>query len=312
MGKKKSKKSKTSKKVKDEVVVIENTQELDTINITEVELKPKLNESKISKKTNNIKNKRKKMNKIFNNGDAGENNQLLIIKPRTDIEEEDIVKSNSTVDELNIEPLKQKWTKLINGEINLREGIFEESSLSQWTEILDVNANPSTSLLNTSFSTNSLFTPATFSISKVPSILQKYFIKRRKLFAKYDEGCWLDEEGWYSITPEKLAIHIAERCRANTVVDAFCGVGGNSIQLAFTCERVIAFDIDPIKLMCAKRNARIYGVEDRIEFILGDCTKYLDKLKFDAIFLSPPWGGPSYTKQKEFDLKTMMIGDING
>jgi hypothetical protein len=32
-------------------------------------------------------------------------------------------------------------------------------------------------------------------------------------------------------------MHIAERCRADTIIDAFCGSGGNAIQFAFTCER---------------------------------------------------------------------------
>jgi hypothetical protein len=42
-------------------------------------------------------------------------------------------------------------------------------------------------------------------------------------------------ESWCSVTPERIAEHIAERCRCDIVVDAFCGAGGNSIQFAFTC-----------------------------------------------------------------------------
>jgi len=42
--------------------------------------------------------------------------------------------------------------------------------------------------------------------------------------------------GWYSVTPEMLAEHIASRVQeispTCTVVDAFCGVGGNTIQFA--------------------------------------------------------------------------------
>ena len=49
----------------------------------------------------------------------------------------------------------------------------------------------------------------------------------------------MDREGWFSVTPEKIAEHIAERCRCDVIVDAFCGVGGNTIQFAFTCERGI-------------------------------------------------------------------------
>ena len=44
-------------------------------------------------------------------------------------------------------------------------------------------------------------------------------------------------EGWFSATPEKIAEHIAERCRCDLIVDAFCGTGSNAIQFAYTCER---------------------------------------------------------------------------
>lgn len=94
-----------------------------------------------------------------------------------------------------------------------------------------------------------------------------------------DEGIVLDEESWFSVTPEKIAIHQAERCTCNLIVDAFCGAGGNAIQFAFTCERVIAIDIDPNKIKLAKHNAEIYGVKDRIEFIIGDFLLLAPHLK---------------------------------
>lgn len=59
---------------------------------------------------------------------------------------------------------------------------------------------------------------------------------------------------------------------------------------------VIAIDIDPKKIEMAKHNASIYGVADRIEFIIGDFLTLADSLKADLIFLSPPWGGPQYLK----------------
>jgi tRNA/tmRNA/rRNA uracil-C5-methylase (TrmA/RlmC/RlmD family) len=43
------------------------------------------------------------------------------------------------------------------------------------------------------------------------------------------------------------------------MVDACCGVGGNSIAFASTCKLVIAIDIDPLKIAMAKHNAAIYG-----------------------------------------------------
>jgi trimethylguanosine synthase len=111
------------------------------------------------------------------------------------------------------------------------------------------------------------------------------------------------------VTPEKIAIHHAERCRCDIIVDAFCGVGGNAIQFAFTCERVIAIDIDPTKIEMARHNAAIYGVADRIEFIVGDFLKLAPSLKADVVFISPPWGGPSYQDSELFNVKTMMTPD---
>ncbi|CAM9150397.1 unnamed protein product [Choristocarpus tenellus] len=73
-----------------------------------------------------------------------------------------------------------------------------------------------------------------------------------------------------------------------------------------TCHLVIAIDIDPIRLQYARHNASIYGVEDRIEFILGDAMDVLPTLRADVVFLSPPWGGPAYQSSEIFDLHTMI------
>lgn len=57
-------------------------------------------------------------------------------------------------------------------------------------------------------------------------------------------------------------------------------------------KKVIAIDIDPIKLECARHNAKIYGVQDRIEFLLGNVFDILPTLEsVDVVFMSPPWGG---------------------
>jgi trimethylguanosine synthase len=91
-----------------------------------------------------------------------------------------------------------------------------------------------------------------------------------------------------------------------TVVDAFCGVGGNSIQFALAGMKVIAIDLDPIRLSCAKANAEIYGVSDQITFILGDFFDLAEGLRGDAVFLSPPWGGPEYLSLDVFDIDVHM------
>mmetsp|Transcript_32928 Transcript_32928/g.75317 ORF Transcript_32928/g.75317 Transcript_32928/m.75317 type:complete len:509 (+) Transcript_32928:27-1553(+) len=135
---------------------------------------------------------------------------------------------------------------------------------------------------------------------------EKYWAQRHSLFSRFDEGVQLDAEGWFSVTPEAIALHQAHRLSCHIALDAFTGLGGNAIQLALTCDHVIAIDIDPGRLALAQHNARVYGVADRIEFILGDFLTLAPALKADVVFLSPPWGGPSYNKAQTFDINTMM------
>ncbi|CAK5089695.1 unnamed protein product [Meloidogyne enterolobii] len=137
-----------------------------------------------------------------------------------------------------------------------------------------------------------------------------------------------------------LAQHVADRLvriRDCIILDAFAGSGGNSIQFALKGAFVYAIDIDPVKLRCSARNAQIYGARDRINFICGNffhicksligARKYKEENKIvkssypyttdlypfaiDSVYLSPPWGGPSYAKsgKEEFDLQKDIILD---
>lgn len=73
---------------------------------------------------------------------------------------------------------------------------------------------------------------------------------------------------------------------------------GQTFFIQLSSFTVIAIDIDPKKIEMAKHNATIYGVAERIEFIVGDYLALVESLKADIIFLSPPWGGPQYLKVK--------------
>ncbi|XP_026762658.2 trimethylguanosine synthase isoform X2 [Galleria mellonella] len=141
---------------------------------------------------------------------------------------------------------------------------------------------------------------------KDDSKMFKYWKKRHSLFHRFDEGIKLDRESWFSVTPEQVARHIATKYTYEVVLDAFCGAGGNTIQFANFCRKVIAVDIDPAKIEMAKHNAEVYGVADRIEFIVGDFFELAPTLQADMIFLSPPWGGPTYSKSSSYDLETML------
>ncbi|KAK9069575.1 hypothetical protein SSX86_011479 [Deinandra increscens subsp. villosa] len=133
--------------------------------------------------------------------------------------------------------------------------------------------------------------------------LKKYWLQRYSLFSRYDEGIKMDDEGWFSVTPEEIAVHHAQRSVAGgVVVDCFAGMGGNSIQFAALGYHVVAIDIDPKKVEMALNNTKIYGVDNYIDFIVGDFLQLAPCLKGNVAFLSPPWGGPSYKKTENFTL----------
>lgn len=138
--------------------------------------------------------------------------------------------------------------------------------------------------------------------------ISKYYAQRYSLFSRFDEGCVLDKEGWYSVTPEAIAAHIAKRFKGmDTVVDLFCGPGGNCIQFALHhATNVIGVDINADQLDMFRQNATVYGVHEKMEYIHGDAYNVGPQLarsrSVDAIFMSPPWGGPEYQRQKCFDV----------
>ena len=99
----------------------------------------------------------------------------------------------------------------------------------------------------------------------------------------------MDREGRVSLTPEALAVSMAAGVDV-TVVDAGCGVGGNTIAFARAGARVIAIEQDPGRLDMARHNASLYGVADRVEWIAGDATQLVPTLSADLLFVDPPWG----------------------
>ena len=112
----------------------------------------------------------------------------------------------------------------------------------------------------------------------------------------------LDEEGLFSLALESVALHIAEKTPGDVIADAFCGAGGSAIGFARAGKRVVAIDNNELKLEMARHNAKLFEVEDNIEFVHGDCREILPALKADTVFLDPPWGGTDYNKAEKFHL----------
>lgn len=42
-------------------------------------------------------------------------------------------------------------------------------------------------------------------------VMHKYWVQRHRLWKRFDEGILMDQEAWYSVTPEAIAKHIADR-----------------------------------------------------------------------------------------------------
>jgi trimethylguanosine synthase len=142
---------------------------------------------------------------------------------------------------------------------------------------------------------------------------EKYWKRRYNYFSRFDEGIRMDVAAWFEVTPESVARHIADRMPYNLVVDGTCGVGGNAIQFAMTSRRVIGVDTDSQRLQDAAHNAAIYGVQDRIDYVCDDFAHFATTYEgpqIDAVFLSPPWGGPSHLDSGHFSLKDVSCPDI--
>ncbi|KFY28241.1 hypothetical protein V493_03031 [Pseudogymnoascus sp. VKM F-4281 (FW-2241)] len=156
------------------------------------------------------------------------------------------------------------------------------------------------------------------SLAEVPWDVQKYWHQRYSIFSLYDEGVYMTDDAWFGITPEPVAIQVASDMATSidpsktTIVDIFAGAGGNSIAFARSgrWEKVIAIEKDPSVIACAKNNAAIYGVADKITWINDDCFDFVSKdanidFETSTIFASPPWGGPGYRGDEIFNLDTM-------
>lgn len=103
-------------------------------------------------------------------------------------------------------------------------------------------------------------------------------------------GARLDEEARFSLTPEELALRLGRRLAPGSVLDACCGAGGNTIGFARAGCEVTAIELHPGRLAMARHNARLYGVEQKIHFLVGDGLELVSNSTADHLYVDPPWG----------------------
>ena len=116
------------------------------------------------------------------------------------------------------------------------------------------------------------------------------------------------------MTPEIIAEYTAKISKGYSVIDGFCGSGGNVIQFSKYGSKVYAIDIDDKKLDICKNNCKVYNCDDNISFIHCDFLKIdnysNEKVYADYIFLSPPWGGIEYKNSDVYSIKKLMTPSI--
>ncbi|MCE8423317.1 MAG: methyltransferase domain-containing protein [Candidatus Methanoperedens sp.] len=112
---------------------------------------------------------------------------------------------------------------------------------------------------------------------------------RDKFTIKFTKPVVSNKGGLQLATPEIVAKYIAKRLKTSIIADLGCGIGGQVIFFAKTCNKVYAVEHDHEKIEYARKNCELYGV-DNVEFIEGDALSESVKKKVsdaDIIFSDP-------------------------
>jgi release factor glutamine methyltransferase len=74
-----------------------------------------------------------------------------------------------------------------------------------------------------------------------------------------------------------------------SVLDLGTGSGIGAIVAASRTRRVVAVDINPTAVRCARLNAALHGVEERVEVRQGDLFGPVPRERFDLVLFNPPF-----------------------
>ncbi|MBD3310030.1 methyltransferase domain-containing protein [Candidatus Woesearchaeota archaeon] len=112
---------------------------------------------------------------------------------------------------------------------------------------------------------------------------------------KFSKDVRADKDALHMSCPEVvgayISVQLAQYIRFKRVAELCCAVGLLSVQLAKVMDKVYAVDLNSDRIRHARYNARLYGVEDRIEFIVGDVLDedLLKSIRADVAVLDPDW-----------------------
>jgi len=85
------------------------------------------------------------------------------------------------------------------------------------------------------------------------------------------------DERRYFVEPHIVTFAEFDRWDGRTVLEVGCGIGTDTIRFSRAGASVTAIDLSSVSLDLARRRAEVYGLEDRIRFLVAD-VEHLDQV----------------------------------
>jgi tRNA1(Val) A37 N6-methylase TrmN6 len=114
----------------------------------------------------------------------------------------------------------------------------------------------------------------------------------KQIINKFGDNYLADEDTFIMGIDRRITSKIAERFQNRIVLESCTGAGFTTISLANVAKKVVTIDISEKNQTQARYNIKKAGLENRVNFILGNSLddKILNQTKnIDAAFLDPDW-----------------------
>jgi predicted O-methyltransferase YrrM len=95
-------------------------------------------------------------------------------------------------------------------------------------------------------------------------------MESKQIINKFGDNYLADEDTFIMGIDRRITSKIAERFQNRIVLETCTGAGFTTISLANVAKRVVTIDISEKNQLQAKYNIKIAGVENRVDFILGN------------------------------------------
>jgi 2-polyprenyl-3-methyl-5-hydroxy-6-metoxy-1,4-benzoquinol methylase len=95
------------------------------------------------------------------------------------------------------------------------------------------------------------------------------------------------EQRRYFVEPHIPAFADFPRWKDKDVLEVGCGIGTDTVSFARQGARVTAMDLSPASVDIARQRAEVYGLSDRIQFVIGDAealTEIAQLESYDLIY----------------------------